>query len=192
MYSHTPASAEDKFTARALGILIISAFISGIIFTFWTLSEILLFPLWLIAIPVWLSIIVIQLAKAVRRRLLKRSLSLVAALILFVPVCRTVSVYPAEYIHLFVMYSYYEDHLNRSPDGHPLKTKFSWGGSGFATTVQTDRTLVFDPSDDTAKTRTNLELEYFEEKRHLIGHYYIVIVTGYSLPVDANGLYSPF
>ncbi len=58
-----------------------------------------------------------------------------------------VGIFPADYIHLLLMYPSYETKITSRPDGANTEMKFSWASTGFGGIGESDGELVYDPTD---------------------------------------------
>jgi len=82
------------------------------------------------------------------------------------------------YVHFAFSYPYYLWQVMQPPDAGTKPTSFYWSGAGFVGTPQTDRWLVYDPTEETA-ARPNLSRDEEDptvvyEVQHLIGRFYLV------------------
>lgn len=167
----------DYFTFWSLLPPLITAFLVGTTFTFFTHSDILFILAGLIVVPLWALYTIIRIIVSTCYKCWKHAVSQLITLIFAGPLCFAIASYPPNYVHLLVMYPYYSEHIKKDADGKFLLTEFDWGNTGFVGTIGTSRTLVFDPEDKPLISEPNTESS--TEKWHLFGHYYLVIVTSF-------------
>lgn len=178
MAASIETTQKDYFTARPLVVPVSAAFAVGTIFSFWTETEVFFLLAGLAVIPAWVVSILVRAFLLFWRGTWRRASSLLLVLPIAWQFGPLVAKYPPSYVHLLVMYPYYETHLNTSPNGHLLETRFDWGSTGFVSTIQTIRTLVYDPNDKPEEDQANLPAWHDRlEKQHLFGHYYLEIFT---------------
>ena len=79
-----------------------------------------------------------------------------------------------EYIHLLAYYPLYRAQINAAGDGKIMS--FSWGGTGFVGTAQSDRTLVYDAGGEYGRSVGTAKTEFGKKEIwHLIGNFYLVV-----------------
>lgn len=137
----------------------------------------------------WLCFISILILFALWHKLRKMTLSLLVSLIFWLWITPALlrSFPVGDYVHLYIKYPEYKAKINITPSA---RLKFDWGATGFASTVSSKRTLIYDPSDKLlseneriatkwrkASRYTRNGQEYFSDwlvTRHLFGHFYLV------------------
>jgi hypothetical protein len=177
---------QDEFSLRPIVVPVATALFIGIAFSFlqlpmfaglWILLGLLCFMIGIPALLIWLIVMLVTLVKAAQRRMWKKAASRLLILLWVLPLMFfALSLGP--YLHFGLSYPYYAMQVKWSPDGDTKPKTFDWGGQGFVGSAQTDRWLVYDPTDET-KSRPRLEknpeeLNGWYEVEHLIGKFYLV------------------
>jgi hypothetical protein len=178
----TDGNAQGEFTLRPLIIFAMMVLFVGTLFSFLqTLggpSSLLCPMLGIPAFLIWLIVALVRLAASVWERQWRTTASQMVILVGTLPAIG-LALPLGPYIHFAVSYPYYLIEVKRSADGDSKPATFGWGGFGFVGSSQTDRWLVYDPTDETAKRTRHRETSENDphawyEVEYLFGNFYLV------------------
>jgi hypothetical protein len=130
------------------------------------------------ALIVWLVVVMIRLFEAIWKQRW-RTTATQALILLAVPPMAFVGLYIGPYVHFALSYPYYALQVKMSPDGGTSPMRFNWGGAGAVGSMQTDRWLVYDPTEQIVANAKPPEADdeassAWYETEPLIGHFYLV------------------
>ena len=181
--------SEDRFTLRPIFVPVATALFVGTACSFLQLplfAGASLWPEWLcvlFGIPtlfIWLVVMLVRLVRAARRRMPKQAAAQLLILIWVLPLM-LFALSRGPYVHFGLSCPYYLMQVKLSPDGGSKPMTFNWGGSGLVGSAQTNRWLVYDPTNETkARPRISPSLEspgdsnIWYEVEHLMGRFYLV------------------
>jgi hypothetical protein len=175
---------RDDFALKPLVIFTAIIVVLGAVLSFLQLPVFrgvvvaLLMPCLMVGVPalaVWMVVVLGRLLQAGWKRRWRMAAAQ-AIILLMVPPITFLGFYIGPYIHFALSYPYYAMQVRLSPDGGESPIRFSWGG---ASTVQTDRWLIYDPTAQTftkappPETDDEASTAWYESE-HLIGHFYLV------------------
>jgi hypothetical protein len=179
----------DVFSLRPIVIPVATALFVGTAFSFlelpmftglWLLLGLLCLMIGIPALLIWLIAMLVSFLKATRWQMWKKAASRLLILLSVLPLM-FFALYLGPYLHFGLSYPYYLMLVKRSPDGGSKPVTFDWGGQGFVGSAQTDRWLVYDPTNETAsRPRKELSAEgggyahMWYEVEHLFGKFYLV------------------
>jgi hypothetical protein len=132
------------------------------------------------ALLVWLIVMLLRLVKAAGMRTWRKATAQLLILVWVWPLM-FFALSRGPYVHFGLSYPYYMWQVKQSSDGGTTPITFNWGASGLVGSAQTDRWLVYDPTNETAaRPRISPDPESpdnpnsWSEVEHLIGRFYLV------------------
>ena len=132
----------------------------------------------MLVIVIWVLSVIIYTILAAFRHSWQESIYRLFVLVLAIPLT-ALAFLPGDYVHLMVMYPAYAQTL---ADNQLKETTFYWGGIGFAGSATIDRFLVYDHAGkldtEIGSRRLNTDPTFWVQTRHLIGHFYIRMISG--------------
>ena len=136
-------SAPDRFTLGPFWPPVAFALVTGTVLSFEEIFGLLLIPIGALAALVWLPVMLVYVYQALKRAQWRRAASFLAILIGSWPIMG-IEIYCGDYVHFALAYPFYELQTENTPDRYSKQTEFRWSGRGFAGTVSSDRTVVYD------------------------------------------------
>lgn len=179
-------TTEDRWNPRPIVIPVAAALFAGATFSLlqvpffegaWVWFGLACILLGVPAFLIWLAARLVHLIAAALRRLWRLAFSQLVSMVVVLPLV-VVALFVGPYVHFAMSLPYYLWQVQHSVGGGTAQTSFYWGGAGFVGTPQTDRWLVYDPTDETAarpkRTPDDADPTVLLEVRHLIGRFYLV------------------